>query len=488
LRKYLLLYIILPGLFFAQQDSTKRIIPEKDSVYTTPFSGDSVAQKINENPYYIDSLNLVVKDVVISGNEITKDEIILREMKLKPGSKFTLRKYERDVNSIYNLGLFTKVDIIPLPGMGKQIVLDVDVQERWYILPLPTGGIEEGDWKKIWVGLNTRWENFRGRNETAGLYFRVFYNPSINVYYNVPWIGEDLHLFSSVNFGFSRIRNRSLEAVGKKSGSETIQSGETNFDNNRFNGMLTVGKYIKDGLSVFTDIGYNYLRVTQYAPGRTVSTNGKDRYVTIGAGVQFDSRNIHEYTTEGYYLRAGYKRFGLIDKTINYGRFQIESLSFIPLNLSGEYFITFATKIYTSLAIGGGVPIYNYEYLGYGEEFVRGWQGVAFEGENALTMYNEIRIPIFKPRYIKADKIPILRDIPVIKKLDLKHGLYFTILYDVGAVYNRDQNLKDVKFRSGTGIGLNFILPFGYVIRTEWHFRLGKPIVGRFGLSLNVKF
>lgn len=489
MRKYIILiFIFIPAVLFAQKDSLKQVIPKTDSVQANPLMRDTISQKIKENPYYIDSLGLIVKDIVISGNRVTKDEIILREMSLKPGSKFTLGQYEHDVNRIYNLGLFTKVDIFPLPGIGNQIVLDVDVQERWYILPLPNGGIEEGSWKKIWVGLNTKWENFRGRNETAGLNFRLFYNPSVNVYYSVPWIGKDLHLFSSINFGFSRIRNRSLETLGMNNGSETYRSDETNFDNNRFNGILTVGKFVLDRFSVFTEFGYNYLRVTQYAPNRTVSPTGKDRYFTLGLGLNYDSRNIREYTTEGYYLKIGLKKFGLIDNTINYERFQLLSSSFIPVGFAKDFSITLASKIFTSLAIGGDVPIYNHEYLGYSEDYIRGWQGFAFEGENALTMYNEIRIPIFKPRYIKAGKLPILKDIPVLKNFDLKHGLYFTILYDVGAVFNRNQSLHNVKFLSGTGIGLNFILPFGYVVRTEWDFRLGKPIVGRFGFSLEAKF
>ncbi len=75
-----------------------------------------------------------------------------------------------------------------------------------------------------------------------------------------------------------------------------------------------------------------------------------------------------------------------------------------------------------------------------------------------------------------------------IKKLDLKYGLYFTVLYDIGGVWFKDDNLKKVRFRSGTGIGLNFILPFGYVLRADWAFRIAKPTVGEINLSLNAKF
>lgn len=481
-------YIILLQVSVLSQQDSNLIIQKKDSINVIPLLSDSLAVKISENPYYIDSLGLIVKDIVVSGNEITKDEIILREMLLKKGKKFTFAKYEHDVQRIYNLRLFTKVDILPIPAGGKDIVLNVDVQEKWYILPLPTGGIEDGEWKKIWLGINSKWENFRGRNETLGLNFRIFYNPSVSLSYSVPWIGEKIHLFSSYEIGYSRTRNKSLEAVGKPSGSETISASDYNYDNFRFHTLLKIGKYITDKLSFYTDIGYDYLRVSAYAPGRTLSPSGKDKYFVLGFGSQYDSRNIIEFATKGYYLNTSYIRYGLIDNVIDFGRFSIESQSFIPVNITKKYFITLASRFYTSLAVGSVIPFYNHSYMGYSEDYVAGWKGVAFEGEDALTLYNEIRIPIIQPAYIKADKLPIMRSLPVLKKLDLKYGLFLTVFYDAGAVFDKGTNITGVKFLTGTGIGLNAILPFGYIVRVEWGFRIAKPIVGQVGFSLSAKF
>lgn len=479
--------IVLQITLFCQHDSD-RIIPKTDSLNVIPLLADSITKRITENPYYIDSLGFIVKDVVVSGNEVTKDEIILREMLLKKGSKFTFAKYEHDVQRIYNLGLFTKVDIIPLPAGGKDIVLNVDVQERWYIFPLPTGGMEDGEWKKIWVGINTRWDNFRGRNETLGLSFRIFYNPSISLSYSVPWIGGKLHLFSSYEIGYSKSRNKSLQAVGKPNGTETISASDYNYDNFRFHTQFRIGKYITDRLCFYTDFGYDYLRVSNYEFGRTMSTTGRDKYFVMGFGAKYDSRNIIEFATKGYYLNTSYTRYGLIDKTIDFGRFSIESQSFIPVNVTDNYFITLASRFYTSLAVGLVIPYYNHSYLGYSEDYVSGWKGVAFEGEDALTFYNEVRIPIIQPSYIKADKLPLVSSLPILKKLDLKYGIFFTVFYDVGAVFDKGTKVTDVKFLSGTGIGVNFILPFGYIVRAEWGFKIAKPVVGQVGLSLSAKF
>jgi outer membrane protein assembly factor BamA len=459
----------------------------RDSLLESVRKRDSVIILITQNPEYIDSLNLTVNRIIITGNEVTESEIITREMLLKPRKRFTTEKYEHDMIKIYNTGLFTKVDIIPIPVSDKEIVLNVDVQEKWYIFPLPDAGIDEGDWKRIWVGMNIKWQNFRGRNETASLYFRVFYNPSVRVSYYVPWIGNELRMFTGVSLGYSRIRNKSLTAIGKKTGSEISYTDE-NFDNYNFNAMWTIGKYINHGISVFTDAGFDYLRVSEYKEGRTVSPTGTDKYIILGAGIQHDSRDNYEYSTRGFFTRLSYTRYHCFEKTIDFGRFNFESKSYFPVYITKNYYITLASRIYTSQAVGAVIPLYHHEFLGYGDKYIRGWNGIAFEGDNLFSSYNEIRIPLLKPRYIKAEELPLLKNLPIIKKFELRHGVYFSLFYDIGAVWYKDVNLKNVRFRSGAGIGLNIILPFGYVLRTDWAFRIAKPVVGEIGLSLNAKF
>lgn len=477
--KYIFLLVLFaPFILYAQ-------------VETDPYNeniNDSLQKIFDDNALKIDTLNLKVSSIIITGNKTTKDDIILREMNLKKGSKFTLKEYSEDLLSIYNLALFTKVDIIPVPMGEKEIALNVDVKERWYILPLPNAGIEEGEWKKIWLSMNLRWDNFRGRNERLNAGFRVFYNPSVSLSYYMPWIGEKLHLFMGIGGGWQRQRNRSLTAVGRESGSNTIAYNDSNYENVQYKAELTLGRYFGKNFSVFTEYKFNHLRVSQYAPGRTVSDDGVDRYITLGAGISWDSRDINEYATKGLMFRTLYERYGFLDEEVNFGRFILENQSFIPIPITKNYYFTVATKLYTSLAMGAVIPVYNHEYLGYSEDYVRGWKGKAYEGDDIFTVYNEIRIPVIKPRYVRGKDMMIVKDIPIVKNLDIRHGLYFTLIYDIGTVWYKDERISTKRFYSGAGIGLNVIAPFGYVLRADWVFRLGKPTVGQIGFSLSAKF
>ena len=85
-------------------------------------------------------------------------------------------------------------------------------------------------------------------------------------------------------------------------------------------------------------------------------------------------------------------------------------------------------------------------------------------------------------------EIPIVNSIPVVKNLDLRHGLYFTLIYDIGAVWYKDENIYKQRFVSGAGMGINIIAPFGYVLRADWVFRIAKPVVGQIGFNLHAKF
>ena len=82
----------------------------------------------------------------------------------------------------------------------------------------------------------------------------------------------------------------------------------------------------------------------------------------------------------------------------------------------------------------------------------------------------------------------IVKDIPIVKNLDIRHGLYFTLIYDIGTVWYKNEKISSKRFYNGAGIGLNVIAPFGYVLRADWVFRLGKPTVGQVGFSLSAKF
>jgi len=352
---------------------------------------------------------------------------------------------------------------------------------------MPSAGIVDGDIRKLWVGASVRWQNFRGRNENVNLNFGIGYNPFIRASYSIPWIGDKLHLFTSLSGGYTKDRNRSQLALGRLNGaSYSYRSfNNDNFDYYDYNIKLTIGKFFSKQFSIYTETGYTLLQVTNYDVGRTISPDGTDKFLTMGLGLNYDSRNNHEFTTKGILIHTKYEHFGFMDNIVNFGRLSFTQQDYIPLNLSKNYSAILTSKLNTSVAIGHMIPYYSHQFLGYGGDVVRGWYWFGYEGDNSFVVNNEIRFPIISPNFLEGNQIPLIKKIKYLKDYSYKYGLFFTVFYDLGTIWNNGDGFQNMKFLNGTGIGLTSILPFGMNAKVEWGFRLGTPKVGQliFGLG-----
>ena len=67
--------------------------------------------------------------ILLIGNDITNDDVILREIKTREGGKFKLDVLENDVNRLYNLGLFNRIDVIPAPVSDTSLNLVFEFEE-----------------------------------------------------------------------------------------------------------------------------------------------------------------------------------------------------------------------------------------------------------------------------------------------------------------------------------------------------------------------
>jgi len=436
----------------------------------------------------LDSLNKVdsnayIGKIVVVGNNTTKDFVILREMSTKEGSLFDLEVITEDLNKIRNLGLFNKIDIIPTPDfINNKIDLYISVEEQYYILPIPQAGIEEGDIKKIWGGLNIIWRNFRGRNEMLNLSFGLGYQPFVNINYFIPWIGEKEHFFGAVSVKYNKTVNKSLKddnVIG------ALKDSLERYNIESYGGNLTIGKYLTKYLALSANYSYILNDFSGNYIGNTLSGDPQESYSTLSLNTSFDKRNNIFYPTEGNYFKIDLIKYGVFNKYIDFSKFRFDLRYYLPVKLSKKYNISLASKLIGAISFGGNIPPYLEERFGY-SEIIRGWDNFVFQGENLLGFFNEVRIPIIKPFYVKGTDHFIIKKISFARGFSYQYGLYGTLFFDIGGVMNRSEELNKVVFRNGFGAGLNIILPFNLVARTDLAFRFSentlKPRVV-FGLS-----
>ena len=107
---------------------------------------------------------LIVSEIQIIGNEITKQYVIQREIQHQKNVFLDSTLAGEDRNRIENLGIFSMVSWQGLPLENGTVILQFVVLESWRYLPGLIPFYEEG---KGWIvsgGLIIN--NFRGRNQT----------------------------------------------------------------------------------------------------------------------------------------------------------------------------------------------------------------------------------------------------------------------------------------------------------------------------------
>lgn len=432
--------------------------------------------------------DFTVNRILIVGNDVTKEEVILREMKTKEGEKLNLNNLENDVKRLYNLGLFNRIDVVPAPLNAKNLNLVLEMEEMFYFLPIPQGGIKEGSFKKLWGGVNFQWRNFRGWNQTINLSFGVGYEPFISAGFSNPWIFGKHHLFYNFGVRYSRSYPRNT-GMSDSLGRIFLKDDVPSFVLDNFQTDLRIGKYLGENMSLSAVLAYNSYYTSIYEKGRTVNRDGLDRYVTSAVELKYDTRDYAKFATYGSFYDLQLSRMGIFSSSFDLNKFRADLRRYIPVKLSDSYAPVISARYCSVITFGGGeLPVYLRESFGYAD-MVRGWDNYVFEGENKMIGSLELRIPVIKPFYVKGRDHFILRKIPGMKMLSYRYGVYATVFIDAGGVWGRGERLFDTRFRNGYGIGLNFLLPFDFVYRTDLAFRNeNKNYKGQIIFSLDASF
>jgi outer membrane protein assembly factor BamA len=382
---------------------------------------------------------LIVGNIQIFGNYTTEGYIIFREMSIQLGDTLTQEAIDRDRNNIYNLGLFNKVNVEYSVSKNWASIFII-VSERWYFIPYPILGMKYRDPSKIYYGLGVVHKNFRGRNEQMQLNLGLGYDRWLTLGYQNPKITDDDDIYFSSTLTVQKVHNLSSN-FGEYENSNVFFSG-------------TIGKRFGLYQALYGTVGYEVWQVNEPHLNRTVSTSGRDAFLTISMQYRYDTRDNREYTTDGTLVSLGIGKSGLGESDMNLTRWSYDLRHFFGFN-SGS---SLGVRTTGSFTWGGIIPPYRHVFFGY-DERIRGYFYKVFEAENRIGMNAELRLPILLPRYLELDFISI----PEFQKL--RYGLYFAIFIDAGKLWSRNQVLSEQPWYSGVGAGFHILLPYGFNVQ-----------------------
>ncbi|MFH0990666.1 MAG: BamA/TamA family outer membrane protein [bacterium] len=394
-----------------------------------------LAQDSLQPPVYL-------KKIEFRGNQTTKEHIILREMSLKVGDQLTGERLEYDQKRIYSLKLFNRVQLTPT-AEGDSVNLLVDVSERWYLFPFPIIGFKYRDVKNLYYGAGIIHQNFRGRNERIGGSFGLGFDRWAQFYYQTPKLTFDDDIFFGFSAGISRIQNQNIS--------------QGLYTQNQQSVSITFGKRFGLNETVLLSAGFQGWRVSEPKEGRTLSSDGYDKFFLLIARYSYDTRDIKEYTSEGFYGGVSASKYGFGESDVNIVRLDGEVKYFKPIIDN----LVLGARFYEAWGTGSPSPPYLHVYFGYAER-IRGHFKKVVEGENSVGGNLELRYPIFSPRYYEIHSNVLPPEFQV-----LRYGLYAGLFIDGGKVWFRNQPWQSVPWYSGVGGGLHFLLPYSIIVRTE---------------------
>jgi len=387
--------------------------------------------------------SLTVAKILITGNETTKEHVILREMSVRVGSLLDVAALEQDQKRIYNLQLFNKVDV-DYTAEGSEATVVVKVSERWYIFPFPIIGFKYHDIKNVYYGAGLIHQNFRGRNEKVMASGAFGFDPWFNLSYRNPKLTNNDDLFLQLQFGFTHMRNQN--------------TSEGEYDQQILSGYASLGKRFGLFTTVTGLVGYDEWKVDDRQPGRTLSPDGKDHYVVLSGGFLYDKRDLREYPLDGDFISLAATKYGLGESEVDLFRYHLDMRTYQPLGSD----ISVGVRGFGSVLGGGRSPSYLHAYFGFFDR-IRGYYSTVFEGEDQLGGSVELRLGIFRPRYVTISLPGLPPEFSV-----WRYGLYAGFFADAGTTWYRSDSFANVPWYAGYGAGLHFLLPYSFVLRTEY--------------------
>ena len=202
--------VVIKGNTKVTADKIKSILTvDKGSILNSKALGDNVRaveQYYHDQGYILTKVSDVsmspggvltvtinegmLESILVTGNEKTKEKVITREMKVKPGEVFNVKDAKRSMQKVQNLGYFEDVNMKLNPGKDpNNVVLATTVVEQKTGRFSIGGGYSKSDGMVGIIEVGD--DNFRGSGDKVKLHWEFggkASNKNYEVSYTRPWL------------------------------------------------------------------------------------------------------------------------------------------------------------------------------------------------------------------------------------------------------------------------------------------------------------
>ena len=430
-----------------------------------------------QDPLVITDDRLVVEDILIQGNRVTKDPIILRELIFGIGDTILkmelLPAFQQSKENLLNLALFNFVYFDATHLSGNRINVHITVTERWYIWPVPilehadrnfSEFVKNREWDKINYGAFLKWKNFRGRNEVLTGQIRLGYIQDYSLAYTVPNLGKKQQHLVATGFNMKQQNEVYIATVNNQPVEYKPQEKPAQVRLNAFTRYTYRRKLYTSHTFRFEYFDY---RVADSVAIINPNFMGEDRtrlqFFTASYSFNHDVRDSKVYPLEGFQVKISAEQLGLgIISDYPYPNFRVTGNMMFYQKLANRIYFYNVTKArYSSEKL---MPYAMNRGLGY-QEFLSGYEAYVIDGSDYLISKYNLKIQVIKPT---VQTLPLIR----MKQFNKVHyAVYFNVFADAGYVNNvfpDPTNFMVNSWQFSTGVGFDFVTYYDQVLRIDY--------------------
>lgn len=441
---------------------------------------------------------LQVQRIIIIGNNLTRNTVILRELRLKKGDVVNEAELEkilkRDEQKLFNLHLFNSATIRTIPIDSATIGLLVEVDERWYTFPIPRFQLSDRNFNEWWenydhdldrvnYGIKLYQYNIWGRNHTLWLTAQFGFQKVFQIRYRVPFI--DKRQKQGLIFDADFIEGKSVP--------DSTVDHKLDFFKSRRVLRTTQGVGLtytyRNNFFVQHRLKYEYRFTTISDTLATLNPNylGENRrrqqFDAITYEFNSDHRDIIAYPLKGYEFSLSIQQTGIVlQKDLTRTSASLKFAGF--LDLKKNVYLANLSFLYASTP--NDLPYFNYGSMGYDKIFIRGYEIYVIEGPQFFLNKTTLKKRIFYRNIRMGEKWPI-------ERFDhFPFAIYLKTYGDFGYVsnypaYNRIavNNFLTDKLIYGGGFGIDIVTAYDTAIRLEYTF---TSLANGFFLHLKKEF
>lgn len=172
--------------------------------YVLLFSTSVLAQERTDSVLLLQE-TVEIRHIHLYGNNRTQDKILLRELSFSEGQMIRTDSLsfliQQSSERLASLGLFTSYNI-SIDTISKSAVdFNIQVKERWYIIPEPTFQLADRNFNVWWneqnhqlrriiIGVVLRHKNFRGDLENLNVTAQIGYTKKFGIEYLNPYLDK----------------------------------------------------------------------------------------------------------------------------------------------------------------------------------------------------------------------------------------------------------------------------------------------------------